>query len=47
MSIVHDVIAIGVFFPSGLFSIFATWFSFLAFVGNLVLRFFTSFVLYR
>jgi len=47
VSIVHDVVAMGVLFPSGLFSVFAIWFSFFAFVGNLVLRFFTSFILYR
>merc|ERR1712083_1129122 len=45
VSIVHDAVAIGVFFPSH--TIFATWLSFFAAVGNLALRFFSSFVLYR
>merc|ERR1712110_1217435 len=45
VSIVHDAVAIGVFFPSH--AVFATWLSFFAAVGNLALRFFSSFILYR
>ena len=45
VSIVHDAVAIGVFFPSH--TVFVTWFSFFAAVGNLALRFFSSFILYR
>merc|ERR1711936_396172 len=47
VSIVHDVVALGVLFPSGLFSVFSLWFSFFAFIGNIALRFFSSFIIYR
>ena len=45
MSIAHDAVAIGVFFPSH--AVAVTWFSFFAHVGNIALRFFSSFILYR
>ena len=45
MSIAHDAVAIGVFFPSHALAV--TWFSFFAHVGNIALRFFSSFILYR
>jgi len=45
VSIAHDAVAIGVFFPSH--AVAVTWFSFFAHVGNIALRFFSSFILYR